>query len=66
MGSITINFEDKQLDLLKEKAKELQMASVEQLLLKLALEFLESREAKFETAMRYVLEKNKELYKRLA
>lgn len=66
MSSITLNFEDKQLGQLRAKAKEMQLASVEELLLKIANELIESRENKFEAAMRYVLEKNKELYKRLA
>lgn len=61
-----MNFEEKQLDQLRAKAKELHFASVEELLLKMANELAESREARFEAAMRYVLEKNKELYKRLA
>jgi hypothetical protein len=66
MSSITLNFEDKQLSQLRAKAKEMQLGSVEELLFKIANELVESREAKFEAAMRYVLEKNKELYKRLA
>ncbi|MFN0013025.1 MAG: DNA-binding protein [Saprospiraceae bacterium] len=66
MSSITLNFEDKQLVQLRAKAREMQLASVEELLLKIANELLESREAKFEAAMQYVLKKNKELYKRLA
>lgn len=66
MSSITLNFEDKQLVLLRAKAKEMQLASVEELLFKIANDLLESREAKFEAAMQYVLKKNKELYKRLA
>ncbi|MBK9337396.1 MAG: DNA-binding protein [Lewinellaceae bacterium] len=66
MSSITLNFEDKQLVQLRAKAKEMQLASVEELLLKIATDLLESREAKFETAMQYVLKKNTELYKRLA
>lgn len=61
-----MNFEEKQLIQLRARAKEVQLASVEELLLKIANELVESREAKFETAMSYVLEKNKELYKRLA
>lgn len=44
----------------------MQLGSVEELLLKMAKELVESRETKFEAAMRYVLNKNKELYKRLA
>lgn len=44
----------------------MQLASVEELLLKIANDLLDSREAKFEAAMQYVLKKNKELYKRLA
>jgi len=66
MSSITLNFEDKQLVQLRAKAKEMQLASVEELLLKIANDLLDSREAKFEAAMQYVLKKNKELYKRLA
>ncbi len=66
MSSITLNFEDKQLVQLRAKAKEMQLATVEELLLKIANDLLESREAKFEAAMQYVLKKNKELYKRLA
>ena len=66
MSSITLNFEEKQLIQLRAKAKEMKLGSVEELLFKIASELVESREAKFEAAMRYVLEKNKELYKRLA
>ena len=66
MGSIVLNFEEKQLTQLRAKAEEMQLGSVEELLLKMAKELVESRETKFEAAMRYVLNKNKELYKRLA
>ncbi len=66
MGSIVLNFEEKQLIQLRAKAEEMQLGSVEELLLKMAKELVESRETKFEAAMRYVLNKNKELYKRLA
>ncbi len=66
MSSIILNFEDKQLALLRAKAKEMQLSSVEELLQKIAVDLLETRETKFDAAMKYVLEKNKELYKRLA
>ena len=66
MSSIILNFEEKQLSQLRAKAKEMQLGSVEELLLKIANELVESGEAKFEAAMRYVLDKNKELYRRLA
>ncbi len=66
MSSIILNFEEKQLSKLRDKAKEMQLGSVEELLLKIANELVESREPRFEAAMRYVLEKNKELYRRLA
>lgn len=66
MGSIILNFEEKQLSQLRAKAKEMHLGSVEELLFKVANELVESRETRFEAAMHYVLEKNKELYKRLA
>lgn len=66
MSSITLNFEEQQLNLLLAKAKEMHFSSVEELLIKVANDLLEPREAKFEAIMQYVLEKNKVLYKRLA
>lgn len=66
MSSIILNIEDSQLALLRKKAKEMQLSSVEELLLKIATELIETRETKFEAAMQYVLEKNKKLYERLA
>ena len=66
MGSIILNFEEKQLSQLQAKAKELKFASVEELLIKMADRLIETHEINFESAMQYVLKKNKELYKRLA
>ena len=66
MSTVTLNFEDKQLALLRVKAKEMQLSSVEELLMKIAAELVETRETKFEAAMQYILEKNKKLYERLA
>jgi hypothetical protein len=66
MSSITLNFEEKQFSLLRKKAQEMHFSSVEELLLKIANDLLESREVKLEAIMRYVLEKNRTLYKRLA
>ena len=66
MSSITLNLEEKQLIQLRVKAKEMNLSSVEELLIKIAGELAESQATTFEAAMQYVLEKNQELYKRLA
>lgn len=66
MSSITLNLEEKQLIQLRVKAKEMNLSSVEELLIKIAGELTESQATTFDAAMQYVLEKNRELYKRLA
>lgn len=66
MSTITLNFEEQQLNLLLEKAKEMHFSSVEELFLKIATDLIASRDAKFDAIMNYVMEKNKVLYKRLA
>ena len=66
MGSIILNFEEKQLSQLQAKAKELKFSSVEELLIKMADRLIETHEINFESAMQYVLKKYKELYTRLA
>lgn len=67
MSLITIEFEDKQLAQLKEKAKNMQFASVEELLQKIAMEMLAPVENNdFDLVIKRVLAKNKELYMRLA
>ena len=66
MSAIVLNIEDKQLIHLQAIAKEMNMNSVEDLLLKIATEMSNSRTKKFEDALKYVLAKNKELYKHLA
>lgn len=66
MSAIILNVEDKQYAELQAIATEMNLSSVEDLLLKLATELGASRKKKFDDALQYVLNKNKELYKRLA
>lgn len=66
MSAIVLNVEDKQYAELQAIAKELNLSSVEDLLLKLAMDLGTSRKKQFDEALHYVLKKNHELYKRLS
>jgi len=58
MSSIILNFEEKQLALLRERAKMLHFASLEEFFLKIAAEFLDGKEANVEAIMQFVLGKH--------
>ncbi len=63
---ISIELSDEQLRRLQNKAQQ-QRTSTEQLIEALVQEFADdANQVEFETAMDYVLRKNKELYERLA
>jgi hypothetical protein len=65
MSTITIHLGEEKLKQLQSKAQELNI-SVEELLEKVLSDLVESPRADFNKVMRYVLDKNRELYKRLA
>lgn len=65
MNSITIKIPDEHLLKLQQKATSLGI-SIEELVIMSVEELLNQPEASFEGAMNYVLNKNAELYKRLA
>ena len=65
MGSITVRLFDEQLLRLRELAKEA-MLTPEELVREILEEWLMRRHEDFVFAARYVLEKNAELYRRLA
>ncbi|MBD2356930.1 DNA-binding protein [Tolypothrix sp. FACHB-123] len=65
MNTITINIPDEHLLKLQQKATRLGI-SVEELVLMSVEELLNQPETSFSEAMEYVLNKNVELYKRLA
>ncbi|BAZ01225.1 hypothetical protein NIES37_52240 [Tolypothrix tenuis PCC 7101] len=65
MNTITINIPDEYLLKLQQKATHLGI-SVEELVLMGVEELLNQPETSFQDAMNYVLNKNAELYKRLA
>ncbi len=65
METITVTFTDDRLQKLRELAAQFQIAPEE--LVRVSVEELIARpQADFQKAVDYVLEKNKELYKRLA
>ncbi len=65
MTSLTINLSDETLKLLKEKAELFRISPED--LIRLSLEDLLSRPDEiFQNAMKYVVSKNSELYRRLA
>lgn len=64
MSTITFQIEDQKAGLLAEAAREKGLR-VEELLQQITEDFL-SRKEGFETAAKYVLNKNAELYRRLA
>ena len=64
MSTLTFQLEETQADKLAEAARE-QGVQVEELLRKIAEDYL-SRKEGFEVAAKYVLQKNAELYRRLA
>ncbi|NOX20977.1 MAG: DNA-binding protein [Nitrospirae bacterium] len=65
MTSLTINLSDETLKLLKEKAELFRISPED--LIRLSLEDLLSRpDEAFQNAMKYVVSKNAELYRRLA
>jgi hypothetical protein len=66
MSSIVIKLDDTQIALLKRKALEMNVETVEALLLKIADSIVKSSEADFDQVMRRVLDKNHKLYMRLA
>lgn len=66
MSSIVIELDDTQIALLKRKALEMNVETVEALLLKIADSIVKSSEADFDQVMRRVLDKNHKLYMRLA
>ncbi len=49
-----MNFEEKQLAQLREKAKALHFATLEEFFQKIASEFLEGKEANFDAIMQYI------------
>jgi len=65
MSSITINFEDEQVARLQEIAGSLGI-SIEELARVSIQELLAKSDPEFQQATDYVLEKNKDLYRRLA
>jgi hypothetical protein len=65
MSSITILLPDERLEALKEKAAHLNV-SPEELVRASVEEILSRPDDEFERAVAYVLEKNQELYRRLA
>ena len=65
MNTITIEISDERLLLLQKTATNLGV-SIEQLLLLGVEELVNKQEASFKSAMNYVLNKNAELYQRLA
>jgi hypothetical protein len=64
MSTVTFQIEDDKVQRLTEAARE-RGVEVDELLRQLADDFL-ARKAGFESAAKYVLEKNAELYRRLA
>lgn len=65
MTSLTINLSDETLKLLKEKAELFRISPED--LIRLSLEDLLSRpDESFQNAMKYVVSKNADLYRRLA
>lgn len=65
MTTITISLQDKVLDQLRQKAREVGLSPEE--LARVGLEsWLRQGSADFEEAARYVFDKNAELYRRLA
>jgi antitoxin FitA len=64
MSTVTFQIEEKKAEMLNEAARE-RGIGVEELLQQIAEDFL-SRKQNFEAAAKYVLQKNAELYRRLA
>jgi len=65
MGVVTIPLSEEHLEKLKEKARSLQVTP-EELLLASLEDLLSHSDEEFRQAMDHVLQKNKELYRRLA
>jgi len=65
MGVVTIPLSEEHLEKLKEKARSLQVTP-EELLLASLEDLLSHSDEVFRQAMKHVLQKNKELYRRLA
>jgi antitoxin component of RelBE/YafQ-DinJ toxin-antitoxin module len=65
MKSVSINIDDKKLDDLQKKADQLGL-SIQQLLDATVDDLLSKPDEEFENAMRYILKKNSQLYKRLS
>lgn len=65
MTTISVPLEDRELDELKQRASDLGVAP-ETLAHRAIQELLKRSDQEFQVAMEYVLEKNKELYQRLA
>ena len=65
MSTLVLNMEEKQVANYKQLATEMSM-SLEELVALLLEEFAQSRRAKFLAAKKFVLTKNRQLYKRLA
>ncbi len=65
MGVLTIHLENEQLAILKQKAKALNL-TVEQLVAQQLKKLTQSRKERLEEISNYILNKNAELYKRLA
>jgi antitoxin component of RelBE/YafQ-DinJ toxin-antitoxin module len=65
MKSVSINIDDKKLDDLQKKADQLGL-SIQQLLDATVDDLLSKPDEELENAMRYILKKNSQLYKRLS